>query len=243
MHTSTQRWGVALAGFLVAALTSEPFAPVWQNLEVSMEVLRISFFGGSLVVAAALLSAIPFRALVPESSFECRAVSRDEIKSLLHFSSHLLPGSVMPLRDVKTIHQVNPSALFIGERTWRLWGLEITRKVGCFSLLPLTREASELLAKEALDGLSLTPLHICKPNRKPAALYLGSIAAKGFRNKADIILYVKGRLSDEVDRGVRVIYTRPISKDGLRLAHRHRFMPVADGVADDQLGRIYRKNF
>ena len=166
------------------------------------------------------------------------------LRSLLGFAKKFL-GQVPTLKQVKELHNINPNAIWVVERVKENASSRITstKTLGFFTILPLTEKAVRLVDDERLDALHFTAEHIATPKHKQAAFYIGSIAAKGFRAKAEILGYVRGRVEEESKDGSGIVFTRPISKDGLRLAKKYGFQPVGDNVGANELGRIYKRVF
>jgi hypothetical protein len=203
------------------------------------------YFGAFLLamgVAFIVVSVeLPGRSIV---RYEFRRIRRNELRPLLRFARRLL-GQAPSLNQVKDLYNTNPNAIWVAERVKEhsASGITSTKVVGFFTIVPLTDKAMRLVEEERLDGLHFTSEHIAGPKQKPAALYLGSVAAKGFQARAEILAYVRGRIEDEVERGSGIVYTRPISRDGLRLATKYSFLPVAENSASNELGRIYKKTY
>lgn len=194
--------------------------------------------GGLLLLAFSLQISLP----LPEVEYEFRYIKRNELPKLMRFARRFLE-ELPPLRTVKAIYRTNPKCFWVAERHSVSRWSESRKWVGFFSVLPMQAAAVDLLEREELTGLRFTSEHITTLKQQPKALYVGSIAARGFKAKAETLGYIKACVERAVDVGIRVVYTRPVSRDGLRLVRRHDFLPVSDDVEPNELGRVYKREY
>ena len=114
------------------------------------------------------------------------------------------------------------------------------KPVGFFSVFPVTKEASEALGRNQLKGTELGPQYIVSEGKKPSALYIGGIGAKGLRAKQQTFGALLGHLST-LERKTPLIFTRPITEIGRTRALEYGFRPVVAG--SDELGEmVYCRN-
>lgn len=175
-----------------------------------------------------------------DKSLGIRFAKRKEIEDFLPFYQSVIGGPMPPMNEVKRTFKVNGEILRFLEHITRGRNTEKKKLVGFCTVLPLKREAVALLEREQLNGLKLTRDHVCSPRETPAAIYIGSIGAKGSEAKAAILHYVLGVIHDQAAHGVRCVYTRPTTKDGLRVAKQYGFSPVAENAGANELGRMYK---
>jgi len=110
--------------------------------------------------------------------------------------------------------------------------------VGFFSVFPITENARLLLNQNELLGASFTADHICKPNETPAAYYIGAMGGVGWRGREATLYQLLGYVAALLRRDGKLVYTRPMTNDGLRWARNYRFVPVKKNV-DDPKNTIY----
>jgi hypothetical protein len=214
-------------------------------LRLPHTIYAIALYGGALLfLVGVILAASSWEPPgLPEVTYKFRPIRRIELRSQLRLVRDLL-GEAPPLRAIKDIYNANPNSIWLAERitTYRS-GTRSLKVIGFFSLVPLNENAVVLLEEERLDGLRFNSEHICSPKQRPAGLYIGSIAVHGWRARGEILGYVRSRIDEAAESGIHLVYTRPITHDGLRLAKRHDFVPVADDCGDDELKRIYKREY
>lgn len=235
-------WGVF--GFVIgtvlalAALKGSYFDPGGYDWIFNL------LFGVALVLLAILFIAVvsqPVQSWVyTDKTLTVRYAKRNELDDFLPFYQSVIGGPVPPMNEVKRMFRTNGEIIRLLERIKRGRAREDRRLVGFCSVLPLKKDAVTLLEREKLDGLKLTRLHMCTPRETPAAIYIGSIGGKGVEAKAAILNYTLGVMHDQAAHGVRCVYTRPTTREGLRVAKQYGFAPVGVNVDPAELGRIYR---
>lgn len=236
---------IGVGGSLIGLGASEVEEKL-RSLGLPSALPTASIYAGALLLAIGL-GFIVTSVELPGRSLSCcefRRVKRTELRSLLAFAKKFL-NQGPSLKQVKELYSINPNTIWVAERITENASSRrrSIKTLGFFTIIPLTDKAVRLVDEERLDALHFTSEHIAGVKDKGAALYIGSIAARGFRAKGEILGYVRGRVEEEVEQGSGVVYTRPISKDGLRLAKKYGFQPVSDHVDANELGRIYKKTY
>jgi hypothetical protein len=167
---------------------------------------------------------------------------RGELDALHEYCTTKLTGSWASLDTWRERYDKNPR-IFHMVKAIRKKGFESTEKlVGTFALTPITEETRRLLEKEEVVGVGFTADHIAAPGERPAALYLtGIVASEGAKGYTELLLSWK--LQQEAEAGNRLVYTRPFTKDGMRLVKKYEFSPVNAGVGynKDGEGHIFKK--
>lgn len=112
---------------------------------------------------------------------------------------------------------------------------------GMFSVIPVNENAHSLLEQDCLNATTFTKEHIVSPNENPAALYISGVVGVTRRAKGYVISHLLNMLRQIYkEKGTTLIYTRPMTSDGLRLAKHYGFNPVKPELA--QAEHIYRRN-
>lgn len=171
-----------------------------------------------------------------ERMFEAKKVTRGEIRDAIAFSQRFLPEvpSEAQLRD---IHEASRGCVwFVNSCKFGL-GTKKSERVGFFSIIRLTDDAIRLYETNNLSGFQLSRTHIAGPRARARALYIGGLGAKGVRAKGWIIQHLRSRIDVFFEDNGEVVYTRPVTEDGLRLATKLGFAPVSDRSG---LGNIYK---
>lgn len=118
--------------------------------------------------------------------------------------------------------------------------------VGYYCIIPLNEKGTDLVEAEKLDGTSIAPEHMI-PHRKgrirktPSSIYIGGVVAK---NRIRIRQFVLGsliaHLNQEFDNGVSIVFSRPVTDDGMRLIKKYDFKPVNKFVSQYEMNHIYK---
>jgi hypothetical protein len=232
---------LAVAGVLLA------IRPLKGDINESIAVLPDRFFtaclvlGVCLAVAGVVVFLLPSKIPEFDGDFDLRRAKRSELQFVHDFSKEEIGGEVSPLDQMHHWYNKNRDIFWIlvyrKAGKWR----SVNKKVGYYSIMPLTESARRLVEREELNGLKFTTEHMMRKDEKPAAIYIGGIAAKRlpFRSRAVLLTYLKEHMKRERDRGVTTVYSRPVNKNGLRTLLRNGFSPAAD-LGHDDLNRIYK---
>lgn len=187
--------------------------------------------------------------LEKRTNYEHSQASEDDLKTILEFSREQLGEDID--EDVEKLmygwYRKNPTMLWIvysvtttikksagQERTVRS-----RRVAGYFNLMPLKKKAARLVGEGKLYGSKIASDDMVTVNTKPSAIYVGGISADSPAAKAHALMAVMGRLGKQMKRGVE-IYTRPVSKDGLRLARKYGFEPVQEANGLDAMKVVHK---
>lgn len=174
-----------------------------------------------------------------EYSFHIHRMKPSQMDFSIKISNKLFP--VIPTkRELKCIYKVNNAVCKLQYRIIKFLGLDVAKYTGICSIVPMTDKAKALLEAENLNGLTFTPEHISKPRQEHTCLYIGSVGAIGARAKKHILIFLEGVIDSEFGKGIDVVFTRPTTKNGLRIAKRFGFIPVMDDAGEDELNRLYR---
>jgi hypothetical protein len=169
--------------------------------------------------------------------FDAKPVKRGELAEIRELSLRFVP-QVPSLAQVQSVFEAGRRCFWFVELTEKSRGSKKSRRVGFFSLLPLTAQAVALFERNSLDGLRLDRTHICGPRAKPAGLYIGGMGAAGFRARGWLVQHLRARIDHFFEDGGTVVFARPVTDDGLRIAQGIGFFPV---VQDQQgLGNVYK---
>ena len=100
------------------------------------------------------------------------------------------------------------------------------RLVGVLIAAPLTTLGVRQLAARKIRRVEDAQLqrHVCTTWRKPAGIYIGGVAGSDASAKIAAILATITLIEQSAPC---VVFTRPVTKDGMRIIRRHGFTPVS----------------
>ncbi len=97
--------------------------------------------------------------------------------------------------------------------------------IGYFCLVPWTKKGEEKVYERDLISVDMDLDTFARKVRKSCSMYIGSIAGENSRGKAAALELAKTTLAKlEVNKA----FTRPVTKDGVRLVKKYGFKPVGD---------------
>lgn len=153
------------------------------------------------------------------------------------FVVSLLGPDISPLGLMQEWYQKNPEMMWILRYTNSIGEAEWQQMVGCFSIIPLTRSATRAVKQGRLTGSSFRASHILSPKAKLiSGVYIGGVVATGLRAQAYILGYMMGQIQPSAAKGIP-IYSRPVTRAGLRLLQKYHFVPVKGGKSG--IGEVY----
>ncbi|HEY0546935.1 MAG TPA: SIR2 family protein [Pyrinomonadaceae bacterium] len=172
------------------------------------------------------------------SKYELRAVRREEIPALREFCVKLLGNEISSVEKMIEWHDKNPDIFNILLQARAVSTESLKDIVGYYCIIPLNEEAAKLIHNENITGAMFSIDHIVPKGKKPAAIYIGGIAAeKQGKARAYIIGSIVQQLSKIRSRGIP-IYSRPITDEGLNLLHGYSFVPV--NYASSSLNHVHK---
>lgn len=204
-------------------------------------VASFAALGFSLILQAVSSAS----AVVIRSEYTIAMISADQLQGYHGFCRSVIGDGVASLDRVRDWYAKNPETLWAVRREQRRGLKQKSEMVGFFSVFPVTQEAKELLAKNLHKGTELVSNHIVSQGHRAAAIYIGAVGAKGFRAKERTLGALMGYLISRT-RKTPLIFTRPVTKDGLRLTRQQGFEPVLKAAAlsqSDEEDMIFVRNF
>ncbi|HYX28577.1 MAG TPA: hypothetical protein VE863_08420 [Pyrinomonadaceae bacterium] len=218
-----------------------------------------SFFRVSLVmgfvltIVGILLFIIPihwavdsWRWMFGRSILMAHAARRDDLEHIHAYGVEEF-GEVSPLDTMREWHKINRNMFHLVKRVRR--GKLVTRLtiVGYYSVIPLKQTAIPFLDADNFDGTKITPNLIVKERNgrrqeTAACIYIGSIAARGTPYaRGRVVGELHGRIRVEQERGIRLVYSRPVTEKGLKMLTDNGFQPVRPNY-QEPLKHIYKLN-
>jgi hypothetical protein len=160
-------------------------------------------------------------------SYDSKIVSRAELKTAHKFCKKHLGNQIASLNTLKRWHRKYPDfAILIIKAKKGKDGIIVTsRCMGFLDFLPLNKKGEDAICR-GVSIVALTDEHIESKNIRPACVYVGGIVGTNKISKARVLEAIKTRLEVFKESGVRKFYTKPISRDGLRVAEKYDFVTL-----------------
>ena len=164
-------------------------------------------------------------------------VGAERIADLIDAARVDIPG-LTANRLFQTVANHNPDTFWAIARRDR-FDINAPKGDGFLAVLPLTHEGARRLVDGRLDTKNPELCYIARQSERPAGIYVWGIHAKGVL--AGGIPLVLQKFSAPLYRGVN-IYSRPVTKGGLRVLEPLGFKPGAqyDGLFTSKLQMLDR---
>jgi hypothetical protein len=102
--------------------------------------------------------------------------------------------------------------------------------VGYYCVLPVRKTAYDRLISGKMTGSTITAEDIVLHRSAPYAVYLGGMAATGFRARGGLVMAIRMDIDASWNGRVKRFLTRPVTTQGLRLVMHHGFTPVDTAI-------------
>lgn len=244
MQGSTLRRGSAASFTLGGALTGLGSFPDRLSTYVAIPVLWydiLLIIGIVLIILSALLfwgSKLP---PISSVSYGIGAVEPVMLRKVYDFILTVL-DDVASFEVFRSWYEKNPEIIqaVVKIKANRLGTHQ--EIAGFFSIFPVTEEAKKLLERNELLGAAFAARHICDPREVPAAYYIGAIGGVGLRGRRATLFHLIGYMAALLKRHSKLVFTRPMTDDGLRVARDYRFRPVRSDAVDPK-NTVYVRDF
>lgn len=250
MHRQLERSGF-LAGIGAAILAVVALQEWLGHLWTEPRIYRWAAIAGIAIIAVSLFLIVYWwlgraRDLTTEfgvAPYYIERVGESEVDDFHAFCESVLGEGVASKERMHQWQQKNPGTLYLVFSEDRKHLKRARKPVGFFSIFPVTKEASEALALNQLKGTELGPQYIVSEGRKPSAIYIGGVGARGYRAKQQTLGALVGQVAI-LERKTPLIFTRPITEMGRTRALEYGFRPVlGNSAGDEELGdMIYWRN-
>jgi hypothetical protein len=243
--------GAAISGVGAAVLALRSL-PLIKNSTITVfgyALETITTYGGGILILLGLLvvvfsivckvyqglCTIPIYPLLDYLHYQATPATEQELKSIYNMAYEFFEGDVSPLENMIAWQNHNPNIFWAIKKRNENEG----KIVGYFCVIPLKRKAAKLIQKEEITGAQFELDHITskKYKAKPYAIYIGAVAAKGLFARAASINHLDQFLRHLKMRKIINTYTRPVTKDGLRLAKKKGFKSV-DNDNQNMMNRV-----
>lgn len=221
------------AGSFVAAI------PTLTTVPGPAAIATIFTFSGiGLGAIGVLLIVAPFIPRWHEEYPIVKRVGRGDLKRAYTFCGGFFGDDFSSFNSVKKWFRHNEKMFWMVEKHTHSGPARLSVVTGFFSILPLTQAGVKMLLEDQIDGTKFTTEHI-EPNfDSPAAYYVGAIGSKGGKSKGVALGALIERMYVFLENYPAIVYTRPTTRDGLRIARQQQFEAV-DGSGTEDLNKLY----
>lgn len=206
-------------------------APVWSF--VPLIGLLMLVFAGVLW----LVIRVPLPALMP--NYECYIARESELKCIHELAEKYL-GDVSPLTRMISWHRVNSKIFKVVYRVSRKPRGKSKSMVGYYCIIPINAAAVEKLRSKEITGAEFQSEHIVREGQRADAVYVGAIVASGMLAQGNTRSLLQNELVGNGSQKAQRAFTRPTTKQGMRLVREHEFTAV-DAIDDGKLNALYTK--
>jgi hypothetical protein len=234
-------WLIAAGALLIGIGSAE--AQVERLLSARLPQYWASVLAilGILCVAAGVLLWLMSRVPTPIiwKDYECHKARKKDLDLIYDFAKQQFGDDVSPIEIMKRWYGKNPSVFFV-IITEKRSSFEVRRRmVGYFCAIPLTESALGKIESGEIKGRDIPNEYIARIQRECRAVYIGGIAAKGLGAKAALLAVLHKEFTSGKSKWGRTFYTRPITRDGVRIAIKKGFTAI-DPSNHGKVGAIYK---
>ncbi len=198
----------------------------------------LTFSGIGIGVIGVMMVLIPFIPNWQENYPTIRRVGRNDLKQAYLFCGGFFGDDFSSFNAMKKWFHHNKQMFWIVEKTKRKGPVTVSVVTGFFSILPLTKEGVTMLLDGQIDGTSFTTKHIALNFDAPKAYYVGAIGSKGGKSKGVALGALLGLMTEFLEKHQASVYTRPTTRDGMRVARQQQFEAV-DGSGTSDMNKLY----
>ncbi len=242
-----RQFGTLLLTASLAVATFSAFSEDVKHIFPSPSLSRLFFFWTALVLLFVGLScfvvALIIDRLLPApkgGGFYCRHAQRNDISHVHDLATKLIGPSVSPVQDIRKYHEIDKKFIWlVRKKKQSVTGWTTELPVGYFIVYRISSSGETAIKNGAFNGASPDSSHLSRPGQRCSAIYIGAIAAKWSARG-----HTSGALEHNIStdaryKGAQWVYTRPVTRDGLRLVRMHYFEPLSQ--EHEGTGHIYRR--
>lgn len=229
-HRSAVWMMSAGAGFVTISSGISVIHPEWlQPYSVTPAMAGIGVF--LMIGAAALL--LFAKANIPDlfPDILCEPATESDLSAIHAIAVDYFGPEISPL-DLMLSWQRKNHTVFRVLIEKRQSTFTTSRKiVGYYCVLPVRKTAYDRLLSGKMTGSTIAAEDIVLPRSAPYAVYLGGMAANGFRARGGLLMAIRMDIHASWNGRVKRFLARPVTAQGLRLVMHHGFTPVDTAVS------------
>lgn len=224
--------GIGSAEAQVEKLVSGRLPQYWGSVLAILGILCVS-----VGVLLWLMSRVPTPIIWKD--YECHKAQKKDLDLIYDFAKQHFGDDVSTIEIMNRWYGKNPSTFFVIITEKRASFEVRKRMVGYFCALPLTEPALRKIESGEIKGRDIPNEYIARIRRECRAVYIGGMAAKGLRAKAALLAVLHKEFTSGKSQWAKTFYTRPITKDGVRVAIKKGFTAI-DPSNQGKVGAIYK---
>lgn len=163
----------------------------------------------------------------------CAKAKWNQLEDVHTFCEQILGEEVATLERLQNWYSKNSEVIHIIYLQNNFQFRQVKKIIGVFSVFPLTQAATKLFSQNQLKGSEILEQHITKRTENATAIYIGAVVGKGFRGRQQTLLALIGYITSLVEKKISIIFTRPITPDGRRLAKQYEFVSVIQSYSKE----------
>jgi hypothetical protein len=233
-------WLIAAGGVLLAiGATESQIGQLTDKLPKGWGSVVV-IFGIFTIIAGLILWSISHAPpIMTWRDYECRKARKRDLPIIHKFAVQEFGDDVSPLEVMRRWHGRNASVFFVLITEKKKAFEETKRVVGYFCAIPLLESAMSKIESGEIKGRDIPNEYVASTRKECSAIYIGGLAGRGIGAKAALLAVMNREFMSADSQWATTIYTRPITKDGRRIAMQKGFMAIDDSHHGD-LGVVYK---
>ncbi|MHB8321394.1 MAG: hypothetical protein ACYDA7_05205 [Acidithiobacillus sp.] len=224
-HRSAVWMMSAGAGFVTISSGVSAIRPEWLK---QYHLTPVTAGIGVFLMVAAAVTWLFARADIPDlfPDILCEPATEGDLSAIHTMAADYFGPEISPL-DLMLSWQRKNHTVFRVLIEKRHSTFATSRKiVGYYCVLPVRKTAYDRLISGKMTGSTITAEDIVLHRSAPYAVYLGGMAATGFRARGGLLMAIRMDIDASWNGRVKRFLTRPVTAQGLRLVLHHGFAPV-----------------
>ena len=224
-HRSAVWMMSAGAGFVTVSSGVSAINPGWSQQYL---LIPITAGAGVVLMVAASVAWLFARADIPDlfPDILCEPATEGDLAAIHEMAADYFGPEISPLALMLDWQRKNHTVfrMLIEQRQSTF---ATSRKiVGYYCVLPVRKAAYDRLISGKMTGSAIAADDIVLPRHAPYAVYLGGMAATGFRARGGLLMAIRMDIEAAWSGRAKRFLTRPVTAQGLRLVRHHGFTPV-----------------
>lgn len=173
---------------------------------------------------------------VTDLTYETRILKLHEIQWATDFCNEFLPQFTNDPSFISYCISLNSNIFNIIVEIKTNKSQKVERIIGYFAVFPLTAEGNKQLLKNNWNIKSVDNEVIAKDGAFYDSIYLAMILARNdIKSKAKTLDVFEGYVTGLKSKNVRLLFTRPVTDDGFRLAQQKKLIPVKKNTESNMI--------
>lgn len=229
----TLAWfSVAISGILMLAFGADGWSP-WELAAV------ISFPAAALLFWLLHNYLEPFRDwLLGVGNTVIRPARESDVDAIHTIGCQHFGSSITDKDTIRSLIKRNRKIFWVMDGKSHDGTVSTICGYGC--IYPLNSDQTDLMERGHFSLTALAAENLLRSRARPKSVYIGAIAANGWRIRAGMLSHVELLATEAARRTeTRVVYAKAVTNPGLRLVKRRQFEPVIPHM--DGMNTFWRK--